>query len=122
MKVKKPVLYPHWGTYSYSQRGFRRRVMPRMLARGFTRKQLEHLEELYFVRHDLVHLDSNGTYRNQRKFRLYNLARSVGKDRKGHLFSLVERSGLFTCYYDEDGRLEGFRSPKAPQLLGVMPF
>lgn len=122
MKCVKPKLFPHWGTYSYSQWGFRHRLKPRLMARGFTQRQVEELEGIYFCRRYLKHMDEKGVYWNRRQNRLYRLARSVGRDRKQGLFGLVERSGLFVCFYGGDGQLVAFQSPRVGRDMGVISF
>ena len=52
---------------------------------------------------------------------LVTLGRKLSKDRKQRLFDLVERSGMFYVYYDDNGRLAAFLSPWICARLGVIP-
>ena len=113
MKTKRPKYYPHWGYYAYSRRGFAQRVRSRLSERGFKPHEIRKLEALYFGGHQYVrHRDDTGTYCNKRCYNLQGLSRSLHYDRKRPIFELVIRSGLFFCYYDEQGELMGFRSPR----------
>lgn len=117
----KPLHFPHHAPYYYSRRGFKR--VRRRLARlyGFTKRDLERIEMLYFNDGHSPHQDIDGSYRNKRKYKLHQFSRTVLKyDRKSPTFRLVERSGLFYVFYDEEGRIEGFMSPRTASMLGAV--
>lgn len=102
MHIIRPTLYPHWGTYAYTERGFDRRVVPRLLALGVTRRDVQRLRSLYFQDSPSVHQNAMGAFCNKRHFRLYYLSRSEGFDRKAPLLNLIVRSGLFyVCWEGE---------------------
>ena len=123
MELKRPKWYPHRPCKAYTLQGFERRVVPRLMRElGITKNEADKLKKLYFICKYESHLDTSGAYRNQRRYHLYYLGRSLGKDRKRRLFDLVERSQMFYVYYGKDGRIEAFVSPCAHTSLGVIPF
>ena len=123
MELKRPKWYPHRPRKAYTLQGFERRVVPRLMRElGISKNEADKLKKLYFICKYESHLDTSGAYRNQRRYHLYYLGRSLGKDRKRKLFDLVERSQMFYVYYGKDGRIEAFISPCAHTTLGVIPF
>ena len=124
MQLTRPKRYSHRPRKAYTLRGFEHRVMPRLMRDlGITRKEAEKLRRLYFPRGMMAqHLDTSGAYRNARRYRLYDLGRTLGKDRKQRLFDLVERSGMFYVYHDSDGRVAAFVSPWVHAHLGTIPL
>jgi len=88
---------------------------------GFSTKQIARLEDLYYCVKYIDHQDFTGVYRNKRQNRLHHLSRQLKGDRKRCLFDLVERSGLFFCYYEDDGTMAAFVSPRASLIFGTMP-
>ena len=123
MELKRPKWYPHRPRKAYTLQGFERRVVPRLMRElGISKNEAGKLKKLYFICKYESHLDTSGAYRNQRRYHLYYLGRSLGKDRKRKLFDLVERSQMFSVYYGKDGRIEAFISPCAHTTLGVIPF
>ena len=123
MELKRPKWYPHRPRKAYTLQGFERRVVPRLMRElGISKNEADKLKKLYFICKYESHLDTSGAYRNQRRYHLYYLGRSLGKDRKRKLFDLVERSQMFSVYYGKDGRIEAFVSPCAHTTLGVIPF
>ena len=123
MELKRPKWYPHRPCKAYTLQGFERRVVPRLMRElGISKNEADKLKKLYFICKYECHLDTSGAYRNQRRYHLYSLGRSLGKDRKRRLFDLVERSQMFYVYYGKDGRIEAFVSPCAHTTLGVIPF
>ena len=123
MQLKRPKWYPHRPCKAYTLQGFERRVVPRLMRElGISKNEADKLKKLYFICKYECHLDTSGAYRNQRRYHLYSLGRSLGKDRKRKLFDLVERSQMFYVYYGKDGRIEAFVSPCAHTTLGVIPF
>ena len=123
MQLKRPKRYSHCPRKAYTLQGFERRVVPRLMRElGISKNEADKLKKLYFICKYECHLDTSGAYRNQRRYHLYSLGRSLGKDRKRKLFDLVERSQMFYVYYGKDGRIEAFVSPCAHTTLGVIPF
>ena len=123
MNLTKPRWYSHCPRKAYTLRGFKRRVEPRMMRDlGITRKEAEKLRRLYFPRGLMEHLDKSGAFRNTRHYRLYNLGRELGKDRKSRLFDLVLRSEMFYVYYNDEGQVEAFISPWVHAHLGMIPL
>ena len=123
MELKRPKWYPHRPRKAYTLQGFERRVVPRLMRElGISKNEADKLKKLYFICKYECHLDTSGAYRNQRRYHLYSLGRSLGKDRKRRLFDLVERSQMFYVYYGKDGRIEAFVSPCAHTTLGIIPF
>ena len=123
MQLKRPKWYSHCPRKAYTLQGFERRVVPRLMRElGISKNEADKLKKLYFICKYECHLDTSGAYRNQRRYHLYYLGRSLGKDRKRKLFDLVERSQMFYVYYGKDGRIEAFVSPCAHTTLGVIPF
>ena len=122
MRLVKPQFFPHWGCYAYSRWGFVHRVRKRLLSRGFKPRECDRLQRVYFGDDFVEHQDDTGTYRNLRRFRLYRMSRRLQGDRKRPLFELVERSGLFYCYYGEQGELVAFVSPVASKRTGTLPM
>lgn len=121
MVTRKPVNYPHHFPYYYSRKGFPRvkKRLGRML--NFSKRDLERIEMLYFNDGHSTHQDVDGTFRNKRKFKLHQLSRAQLKyDRKRPTFDLVVRSGLFYVYYDEEGNISGFASPRTAAVIGAM--
>jgi len=118
----RPKYYPHRGAYAYTRRGFACRVRSRLHERGFTAKQISRLEDLYFCIAYHEHQDPTGAYRNTRQYRLYSLSRKLKGDRKRPLFELVERSSMFFCFYDDDGKMVAFVSPRAAVVYGAIPL
>ena len=123
MELKRPKRYSHCPRIAYTELGFDRRVVPRLMRElGISKNEADKLKKLYFICKYECHLDTSGAYRNQRRYHLYSLGRSLGKDRKRRLFDLVERSQMFYVYYGKDGRIEAFVSPCAHTTLGIIPF
>ncbi len=123
MQLKRPKRYSHCPRIAYTELGFDRRVVPRLMRElGISQKDIERLKKLYFICKFDCHLDTSGAYRNQRRYHLYSLGRSLSKDRKRKLFDLVERSQMFYVYYGKDGHIEAFVSPCAHAKLGIIPF
>ena len=123
MQLKRPKRYSHRPRKAYTLRGFEQKVMPHLMRDlGISKKEAERLKRLYFLSEFKCHLDTSGTYRNRRRYHLYDLGRELGKDRKRKLFDLVERSQMFYVYYDKDGHIEAFVSPCAHAKLGIIPF
>ena len=123
MELKRPKRYSHCPRKAYTLRGFEQKVMPNLMRDlDISKKEADKLKRLYFPRGFTCHLDTSGTYRNQRRYHLYHLGRSLGKDRKRRLFDLVERSQMFYVYYDKDGQIEAFVSPWVHFALGIIPF
>ena len=123
MELKRPKRYSHRPRKAYTLRGFEQKVIPHLMRDlGISKKEAERLKQLYFLCEFKCHLDTSGAYRNQRRYHLYHLGRSLGKDRKRKLFDLVERSQMFYVYYDKDGQVEAFVSPWAHSALGIIPF
>ena len=123
MELKRPKRYSHCPRIAYTELGFDRRVVPRMMRElGISQKDIERLKKLYFICKFDCHLDTSVAYRNQRRYHLYSLGRSLSKDRKRKLFDLVERSQMFYVYYGKDGHIEAFVSPCAHAKLGIIPF
>ena len=122
MRLVKPKHFSHCPRKAYTLRGFDRTVMKNLMTRmGITQKEAEKLRRLYFPRGLTDHIDPTGAFRNKRRYQLYYLGRKLSKDRKQRLFDLVERSGMFYVYYDDNGRLAAFLSPWICARLGVIP-
>lgn len=121
--VVKPRRYPHRAGRVYTPTGFSRRVLRALMDDGFSPQEARRMGELYFgAKHLAAHHDEGGVYRNRRHYRLYRLSRQhMKKDRKGRLFELVRRSGMFYVFVDDDGTMLGFVSPWAYAALGVLP-
>ena len=124
MNLTKPKRYSHCPRKAYTVRGFEQRVVPRLMRElNISRKEAEKLHRLYFPRGLMSqHLDPSGAYRNARRYNLYRLGRTLGKDRKQRLFDLVLRSEIFYVYYDDDGQVVAFVSPWVHSALGIIPF
>ena len=123
MELKRPKRYSHCPRKAYTLRGFEQKVMPNLMRDlGISKKEVDKLKRLYFPRGFTCHLDTSGAYRNQRRYHLDHLGRSLGKDRKRRLFDLVERSQMFYVYYVKDGQVEAFVSPWVHFALGIIPF
>ena len=123
MELKRPKWYSHRPRKAYTLRGFDQKVMPRLMRElGISKKEAEKLRRLYFPRGFTAHLDTSGAYRNARRYRLYQLGRELGKDRKQRLFDLVLRSEMFYVYYDDEGQVIAFVSPWVHSKLGIIPY
>lgn len=123
MQLIKPTKFPHVHPYAYTRRGFDRRVRKRLRLEGFTVREIERLRQLYFNDGVSPHQDDSGIFRNKRKYHLHQLSRREMKyDRKGPLFQLVLRSGLFFVFCDDDGNILAFTSPRTIVRIGAMPF
>lgn len=96
------------------------RLRPRFLREGWRPCDVDRLERVYFNIGLHNYLNSTAAYHNLRKHRLYYMARELSTDRKSSIFNLVIRSGMFYCYFDDEGRLQRFESPYCLVREGVI--
>ena len=92
--------------------------LPLAREQKFTPQQLRNLKALYFGTGFQKHLDVEGIYR--RSNGLWKLGRKLHYAyRVSAVFQLVERSGIFWCYYNDAGEMMAFKSPATWKLMGA---
>ncbi len=114
---KSPTRYPHRPGHCYTRLGFGKLLKNLSREQKFTPQQLRNLKALYFGTGFQSHLDEEGIYR--RSNGLWKLGRKLHYAyRVSSVFKLVERSGMFWCYYNNQGEMIAFKSPATWRLMG----
>lgn len=117
MNWTPPTRYPHRPGHCYTQLGFGKLLKNLSKEQHFTPQQLRNLKALYFGTGFQSHLDEEGIYR--RSNGLWRLGRKLHYAyRVSAVFKLVERSGMFWCFYNKDGEMIAFKSPATWHLMG----
>ncbi len=114
---KPPTRYPHRVGKCYTVKGFSKLLKNLSREQKFTPQQLRNLKALYFGTDFQEYLDEEGIYR--RSNGLWKLGRKLHYAyRISSVFKLVERSGMFWCYYNKVGEMIAFKSPATWRLMG----
>lgn len=112
-----PTRYPHRVGKCYTVKGFSKLLKNLSHEQKFTPQQLRNLKALYFGEKFKELLDDKGVYR--RSNGLWRIGRQLHYAyRVAAVFKLVERSGLFTCFYNKTGEMEAFTSAATWKLKG----
>ena len=114
---KSPTRYPHRVGKCYTVKGFSKLLKNLSREQKFTPQQLRNLKALYLGTDFQEYLDEEGIYR--RSNGLWKLGRKLHYAyRVSSLFKLVERSGMFWCYYNNSGEMIAFKSPATWRRMG----
>lgn len=112
-----PTRYPHREGRCYTQLGFGKLLKNLAREQKFTPQQLRNLKALYLGTDFQEYLDEEGIYR--RSNGLWRLGRKLHYAyRVSSVFKLVERSGMFWCYYNNSGEMIAFKSPATWRRMG----
>lgn len=112
-----PTRYPHRQDKCFTSLGFGKLLKHLAKEQNFTPQQLRNLKALYFGTGLQDFLDEEGIYR--RNNGLWKLGRKLHYAyRVSSVLKLVERSGMFWCYYDNHGEMMAFKSPATWRLMG----
>lgn len=117
MSWTPPTRYPHRLGHCYTPLGFCKLLKNLAREQKFTPQQLRNLKALYLGTDFQEYLDEEGIYRRENG--LWRLGRKLHYAyRVSSIFKLVERSGMFWCYYNKDGEIIAFKSPATWKLMG----
>ena len=117
---KSPTRYPHREGKCYTVKGFSKLLKNLAREQKFTPQQLRNLKALYFGTDFPEYLDEEGIYR--RSNGLWRLGRELHYAyRVSSILKLVERSGMFWCYYDNAGEIIAFKSPATERPTPLTP-
>ena len=112
-----PTRYPHRVGHCFTVKGFPKLLKNLAREQKFTPQQLRNLKALYFGTGFQEYLDEEGIYR--RSNGLWKLGRKLHYAyRVSAVFKLVERSGMFWCYYNNSGEMIAFKSPATWRRMG----
>ena len=114
---KSPTRYPHRTGHCFTEKGFPKLLKNLAREQKFTPQQLRNLKALYLGTDFQEYLDEEGIYR--RSNGLWRLGRRLHYAyRVSAVFKLVERSGMFWCYYNNSGEMIAFKSPATWRRMG----